>query len=186
MACLSRPLTQAQLRACIAAARRGPRPETAPQPAGAAHLQPPRRRAETRILLAEDDTASAREGVDLLRKLGYAFDAVGNGKDALWALKHKEYDVVLLDVEMREMDGIETARSIRNRASEVRNHDVPIVGIIRPGANGESRRCMEASMNACIPRPLSPQSLVTAIERQLLLTQPTLSLLPPLKSPDEA
>jgi CheY-like chemotaxis protein len=187
MACLTKPLTQAQLRACIHAARRAPCALTTPPPKGKGSGRPPKagHRSAARILLAEDDTTREREAITMLQNLGYRFDAVGNGQDALWALKRREYDLVMLDFNMKQMDGIETARSIRNRASGVRNHDVPIIGIIPPGANGELQRCMDASMNACIPRPLSPQSLVTAIERQLLLSQPTLSLLPPLRSPDE-
>jgi len=77
------------------------------------------------------------------------------------------YDLVLMDVQMPEMDGIEATREIRNLQSAVRNHQIPIIAMTAHALQGDRERCIEAGMNDYVPKPISPQILAEALEKWL-------------------
>ena len=122
-----------------------------------------------RILLAEDDDVSQRVAVHLLKKMDFQVDAVDDGRQALEALRTNCYDVVLLDVQMPGMDGIEVAAYIRDPSSDVRQHAVPVVALTANALASDRARCLQAGMNEHISKPLSAQALAEAIEHCLEL-----------------
>jgi two-component system sensor histidine kinase/response regulator len=117
------------------------------------------------ILLAEDNIVNQKLALRLLEKFGYRADAVANGQEAVSALEMANYDLVLMDVQMPEMDGIEATQVIRNRSSRVKNHDVPIIAMTAHAMRGDRERCLEAGMTDYTSKPIQPQALMEAIEK---------------------
>ena len=125
------------------------------------------RRGAVRILLAEDNITNQQVAVGILKKLGLRADAVANGAEAVKALEALPYDLVLMDVLMPEMDGIEATREIRNPQSAVRNHQIPIIAMTAHAMQGDREKCIEAGMNDYVPKPVSPQVLAEALDKWL-------------------
>ncbi len=125
------------------------------------------RRGAVRILLAEDNVTNQQVAIGILRKLGLRADPVLDGSQALRALEAIPYDLVLMDVQMPEMDGLEATRRIRDPRSSVLNHGVPIVAMTAHAMQGDRERCLDAGMDDYITKPISPESLAAAIDRWL-------------------
>ena len=121
-----------------------------------------------RILLVDDDEIKRDFGLSLLKKLGYSADAVDSGLKAVKLLESTPYDVILMDVQMPEMNGFETTRIIRNQESNVLNHDIPVIAMTAHALNGDRELCLEEGMNDYVSKPVEPQKLTEAIERQLV------------------
>ncbi len=117
-----------------------------------------------RILLAEDNLTNQRVAMGFLKKLGLSADAVTDGTEVLKALASLPYDLVLMDVQMPLMDGLETTRQIRNPQSDVHNHEIPVVAMTAHAIQGDRERCLEAGMNGYVSKPLSLISLAEALE----------------------
>jgi signal transduction histidine kinase len=117
-----------------------------------------------KILLADDNAVNQKLGVMFLKKLGYTgIDIVGNGLEALDALAKKPYDVILLDVQMPELDGYETARRIRaDRGDTPRPRLVAMTGSARPGDREE---CLNAGMDDFLTKPVRPDELAAILAR---------------------
>jgi len=120
-----------------------------------------------RILVAEDDRTSQLIVVRTLEKFGFQIDAVPNGSEAILALSQRQYDLVLMDVQMPRMDGLETARTIRDPSSSVQNHHIPIIAMTAHAMIGDREKCLAAGMNAYVSKPVQPDDLRSAIEAQL-------------------
>ena len=121
-----------------------------------------------RILLVDDCRMNRKVVAHILkRKLGCAADTACNGNEALQALKHKEYDLVLMDCQMPEMDGYETTRTVRDPGSDVLDHNTRIVALTANAMKGDREKCLEAGMDDYITKPITPDDLVAAVERNL-------------------
>ena len=118
-----------------------------------------------RILLAEDDPINQTVAVRFLEKLGYRADVVTNGIEAIKALETTPYDLVLMDVQMPDMDGIEATRIIRSPRSRVLDHGVGIVALTAHAMKGDKERCLEAGMDDYLSKPVQLDELMHAIER---------------------
>ena len=141
-----------------------------PQPARpvpAQAVRPERRQGATRILLAEDNLTNQQVALGLLRKLGLSADLVENGAEALEALSARAYDLVLMDVQMPILDGLEATRQIRSPQSTVRDHQVPIIAMTAHAMQSDQEKCFEAGMNDYVSKPVSPQALLEALNRWL-------------------
>ena len=103
----------------------------------------------------------------LLKKFGLAADAVSNGIEAIKALEITPYDVVLMDIQMPEMDGLEATRRIRGEHSSVLNHRVPIIAMTAHAMASDRERCLQAGMDDFITKPVSVHALAGALERWL-------------------
>lgn len=126
-----------------------------------------RRKRNIRILLAEDNLTNQAVAMLTLEKLGYQANAVANGLEAIEALETASYDLVLMDVQMPEMDGLEATRKIRDASSSVRNREIPIIAMTAHAMKGDRQKCLESGMNDYVSKPVNPNELVNAIERQL-------------------
>jgi CheY-like chemotaxis protein/HPt (histidine-containing phosphotransfer) domain-containing protein len=122
---------------------------------------------KARILLAEDNITNQQVALGILKKLGLTADAVANGREVITALKTIPYDLVLMDVQMPEMDGLEATHRIRNPKSPVRNHQIPIIAMTAHAMQGSRERYLEAGMNDYVSKPIAPQALAEAIARWL-------------------
>ncbi|MGC4064714.1 MAG: response regulator [Polyangiaceae bacterium] len=103
----------------------------------------------------------------LLEKLGCDVHVVSNGKAALSALEEQSYELVFMDVQMPEMDGIEATARIRDRTSSVRWHDVPVIAMTANAMQGDREFCLANGMSDYISKPISAQGLTTLLERWL-------------------
>lgn len=102
------------------------------------------------ILLAEDNPVNQRVALLMLKKLGYMADVVANGLEVLQALEHQHYDLIFMDVQMPELDGLEAARKIRERW-----HDRPkIIAITAYALDGDMDKCINAGMDDYISKPI--------------------------------
>ena len=137
------------------------------QPIVTRHTIREMRRGVVRILLAEDNITNQQVALGILKKLGLRADAVANGKEAVKALETLPYDLVLMDVQMPEMNGLEATRHIRNLQSAVRNHRIPIIAMTAGAMQGDREKCLEAGMNDYVSKPVSPQALAEALDKWL-------------------
>jgi CheY-like chemotaxis protein/HPt (histidine-containing phosphotransfer) domain-containing protein len=97
--------------------------------------------------------------------LGYHADAVANGREVLEALRSIPYDLVLMDVQMPEMDGLEAARRLRLATDEVLNRSIPIIAMTARAMQGDREKCLAAGMNDYISKPVTPATLSRVLER---------------------
>src|SRR5438105_1202225 len=116
-----------------------------------------------RILLAEDNVVNQKLAIRLLEKLGYRADIVANGLEALEAVERQTYDLLLSDVQMPEMDGLEATRQILERWPE--GERPWIIAMTAEAMSGDRERCLAAGMNDYVAKPIRVDELVGAIKR---------------------
>jgi PAS domain S-box-containing protein len=117
-----------------------------------------------RVLLAEDNVVNQTLAVRLLEKQGHSAVVVGTGRAALEALDEQEFDLVLMDVQMPDMDGLEATAAIREREKWSGKH-VPIIAMTAHAMTGDQERCLAAGMDGYVAKPISGQALATEINR---------------------
>jgi PAS domain S-box-containing protein len=123
--------------------------------------------SHVRILLAEDNITNQIVAKGILKKLGYHVDVVANGSQAVWALEKNPYDLVLMDLQMPELDGLEATRMIRNAASNVINPDIPVIAMTANAMAGDREKCLNAGMNDYISKPVDSNILIEKIKTWL-------------------
>jgi CheY-like chemotaxis protein/HPt (histidine-containing phosphotransfer) domain-containing protein len=126
-----------------------------------------------RILVAEDNIVNQDVALAILRKLGARVELAGNGLEALAALRSGDYDLVLMDCEMPEMDGYEATRRIRDAETGVRNPQVPVIAFTADAVSGDREKCFEAGMNDYLAKPVDPGRLAEVLEKWILRREPT-------------
>jgi CheY-like chemotaxis protein len=120
-------------------------------------------RCPLRILLVEDNAFNQKLAVHLLKQMGYSADLAGNGLEAIDSVERQEYDVVLMDVQMPEMDGLEATRQICARfAADQRPR---IIAMTANAMQGDQETCLAAGMDDYIAKPVRIQELAAALER---------------------
>ncbi|MCF8075346.1 MAG: response regulator [Desulfotignum sp.] len=120
------------------------------------------------ILLAEDNITNQLVALGILEKLSLHADAVANGQEAIKALQSLTNDLILMDVQMPVMDGLEATRQIRRHRSERFNRNIPIIAMTAHAMDGDRDRCLDAGMNGYISKPIDPMSLAEELEKWLL------------------
>jgi CheY-like chemotaxis protein len=143
-------------------------PEPSPaEPLGGALLTPAGldhgAKKHLNILLAEDNAVNQKVAIRMLERLGYRADIAANGLQVLGALQNHPYDLVLMDVQMPEMDGLVATRSIRNMPGR----QPYIIAMTAHAMKGDREECLEAGMNDYISKPVRIEELQAAIERRL-------------------
>ncbi|MCB1770234.1 MAG: response regulator, partial [Candidatus Competibacteraceae bacterium] len=117
------------------------------------------------ILVVEDNDINQMVVLKLLEKLGHRADAVASGQEALEVLKTHPYDLVLMDIEMPVMDGLEATRLIRSGQAQVADPQIPIIAMTAHTAHEERERCLEAGMNDHVGKPINQKMLSQVLER---------------------
>jgi len=134
------------------------------QPSAPQRLDPEMaHRHPLRILLAEDNAVNQKLALRLLAQMGYRADVAANGLEAIESLERQKYDVVLMDVQMPEMDGLEASRQINQRWS--RDDRPQIVAMTANAMQGDRELCLAAGMDDYITKPIRVDELVGALDR---------------------
>ncbi|TRC73160.1 response regulator [Mesorhizobium sp. WSM4310] len=118
------------------------------------------------ILVAEDNEVNQMVFTQILGETGHGFEIVGNGRRALEAFGKLNPCMILMDVSMPEMSGLEATAAIRRLEQETGTH-VPIIGVTAHALKGDRERCLEAGMDDYLPKPISPRALLDKVERWL-------------------
>ena len=111
-----------------------------------------------RILLAEDHEYNRMYATSLLQEWGYEIDVAVNGVEAVQRLREAKYDLVLMDVQMPELDGLGATRVIRTELPESAAN-VPIIALTANAIKGDNERCLQAGMDDYVAKPFDPQQL---------------------------
>jgi hypothetical protein len=135
--------------------------EEAASPAESAGDVPPLRAGK--LLLVEDNLVNQKVVLAMVEIAGYQVDAVLNGVEAIAALKRKRYDVVLMDAQMPEMDGLTATREIRKLPEPVGR--VPIIALTANAMAGDRERYLAGGMDDYVSKPVDPKQLFAAIAR---------------------
>ena len=145
-------------------------------------------RRGARILLAEDNIINQKVAQVMLQQLGYNADLVADGQEAVQVLKLINYDLVFMDCQMPVLDGYEATRVIRDPASKVLNHAVPIVAMTANAMPGDREKCLAAGMNDYTSKPVRPEALQAVLTRLLPehLNAPVAIDKPEVRSPSVA
>jgi signal transduction histidine kinase/DNA-binding response OmpR family regulator/integral membrane sensor domain MASE1 len=117
-----------------------------------------------RILLAEDNLVNQRLAMRLLEKRGHRVVVAANGREALEALEKETFDLVLMDVQMPEMDGMEAIARIRERELRTGGHQ-PVVALTAHAMKGDMERCLSAGMDGYLAKPIRPQELDDVLDQ---------------------
>ena len=121
----------------------------------------------SRILVAEDNITNQQVAMGILKKLGMRVEVAANGLEAIQALSTIPYDLVLMDVQMPELDGLSATRQIRDPQSRVLNHRVPIIAMTANAMQGDEQMCRAAGMDDYVTKPVEIAALVAALEQWL-------------------
>ena len=115
------------------------------------------------ILLAEDNPVNQKVALSMLKHLGYHADIASNGSEVLQALQKQPYDIILMDVQMPEMDGLEATRRVR----EGRQHRKQpcIIAMTAYALDGDREKCLRAGMDDYISKPIDMKELQKSLER---------------------
>jgi PAS domain S-box-containing protein len=117
-----------------------------------------------RLLLAEDNVVNQKVALLMLAKLGYRADVAANGLEVLEAVARQHYDVIVMDVQMPEMDGLEASRQIQARWPERRDRPW-VIALTANAMQGDREACIAAGMDDYISKPIKTEELAAAIER---------------------
>jgi two-component system, sensor histidine kinase and response regulator len=161
-ALITKPVKPSELLAAVRAALAG-----APAAGAQAASAPPAAataRERLRVLLVEDNPVNRKLAVHVLEKDGHSVVAAENGEAALAALESAAFDLVLMDVQMPRMDGIEATRAIRDKERTTGEH-VPIIALTAHAMAGDRERCLQAGMDGYLIKPIRPATLLEAIQR---------------------
>jgi CheY-like chemotaxis protein len=157
---LVKPVRPAELRNVISASLNLRPTETART---VKETEPPAEPRSLRVLVAEDNKVNQRLAFRLLEKRGCEVTLAEDGRAALAALEQAQFDLVLMDVQMPEMDGFEATKMIRLKELQTGKH-MPILAVTAHALKGDQERCLEAGMDGYVSKPIRAEELDAAIE----------------------
>ncbi|MCC5638295.1 PAS domain S-box protein [Nostoc sp. CHAB 5844] len=162
--CLTKPIKQSQLHYVLThACRHQPLPVNISRPHTSWNDLQLAQKMPLRILLAEDSLVNQKVALLMLQKIGYQADVVADGREVIQALQRQPYDVVLMDIHMPEMDGLETSQIITQQwETSTRPY---IIAITANAMRGDREACLAAGMNGYISKPIQMAELVQALSK---------------------
>jgi len=179
---LLKPVKQSELFDAIAMVLGGEASDNGRDISRVASPEPEKAPRSLRILLAEDSLVNQKLAIGLLKKRGHEVVVVNNGREAVAALATDQFDLVLMDMQMPEMDGDEATAVIRAGEKESGEH-IPIVAMTAHAMEGDRERCLEAGMDDYLSKPVRANNLYATIES---LADDSRSSAPsPQETPDE-
>lgn len=119
------------------------------------------------ILLVEDNVLNQKVATILLKKMGYEVEIANDGLEAINLLKSKDYDIVFMDMQMPNLDGLEATQRIRATGSDVKNPHVPIIAMTANALQGDRERCLAVGMNDYISKPIHIDDLQRVLKKIL-------------------
>jgi two-component system sensor histidine kinase/response regulator len=134
----------------------------APSAAGVPGLKP-----GVRVLVADDNVVNQKVVTHMLRKLGAEVSSAANGVEALQMLRSREFDVVLMDCQMPEMDGYEATRQLRNFEVSHRNRHIPVIALTANALATDRQKCVAAGMNNYLSKPIDRVRLEQALAQAI-------------------
>jgi signal transduction histidine kinase/DNA-binding response OmpR family regulator len=141
-------------------------PEVTPRESVSTHATAPTRRYT--VLLVEDNPINQRLALRLLEKLGHDVHLASNGREALeWIDRHR-FDVVLMDIQMPEMDGLTATRELRARERRDSKPSMPVVAMTAHAMQGDQEKCFAAGMDGYVSKPIETETLIREIERVII------------------
>jgi CheY-like chemotaxis protein len=163
---LLKPVRRSELREAIGLAL-GPRQQTGPiPPIPRPSRSDKREQAALRVLLAEDNAVNQRLAVRMLEKRGHHVTLAANGREALEAMEKDRFDLVLMDVQMPEVDGLEACAALRRKEKEKGDGaHVPVVALTAHAMRGDRERCLAAGMDDYLTKPIRPRELDAMLEK---------------------
>jgi CheY-like chemotaxis protein len=117
------------------------------------------------VLVAEDNPVNQMIIEGMLKQLGHAVTVANNGRRALQALAEAEYDLVLMDCNMPELDGLDATRMLRAGTAGARAARIPVIALTANAMDGDRETCLAAGMNDFLAKPVSISALRQAIDR---------------------
>lgn len=118
-----------------------------------------------RVLLAEDNPANQKLVDYILAGRGHRLEVAGEGEEAVYLSERNVYDAILMDIQMPCMDGLAATAAIRRREAETAARRVPIIAMTAHAMPSDRQRCLEAGMDAYLPKPVNAQELIRLVER---------------------
>jgi two-component system sensor histidine kinase/response regulator len=159
-----KPIRESELRGAIVRAL-GAAPTDGAIPArGVSKAEPSARTDALRILIAEDNPVNQLLLTRLLEKLGHSVKSAGNGRLALESIETDSFDLVLMDVQMPEMDGMEATRVLRGREAKTGAH-LTVIGVTAYAMAGDRERCVQSGMDGYLSKPIRPKELGDLLDR---------------------
>lgn len=168
MGYLLKPIRQSELSdlLMVVASQKDQKEITAPSQMITRHTLLEKKRSDTRILVAEDNLINQKLMLVLLQKAGYSVDVVTNGTMAVEAIKKHRYGLVLMDVQMPELDGLEATQQIRKLESISGIHTI-IIAMTAYSYPKDRDLCLKAGMDGFISKPISPDEMLNTIDEWL-------------------
>ena len=123
------------------------------------------------ILLAEDNKMNQKVALNMLKKIGHRIDVANNGKEAVSAFQKKKFDLIFMDIQMPEMDGMEATAAIRALESKSETH-TPIVAVTANAIKGDRERFLAAAMDDYVSKPIK-KKVITGILAKFFNEKPT-------------
>ncbi len=163
---LSKPIRQSKLHDCIAHLR-GTLSKPVKIASQLTELPESHHRKTFRLLLAEDNIINQKVAQKTLHNLGYNVDVVANGLEAVRSLEVFNYDLVLMDCQMPEMDGFEATAVVRDAGSRVLNHQVPIIAMTANAMAEDRENCLRAGMDDYVSKPVKKEVVSEVLNRWL-------------------
>jgi Amt family ammonium transporter len=163
---LAKPIRQSQLFDAVMKALVHPASRVPLSAAPASSATTSVAKSSTRILLAEDMDVNQFVATEILSRAGYSCDVVSTGREAVNAVANKPYDLVLMDLQMPEMSGLEASAAIRamEREKGMGQPRLPIIALTANAIAGDRERCLEAGMDSYLTKPLNPKLLISTIQ----------------------
>ena len=164
---LTKPVRQSELADTLAVVLDHPTPAKSETPLITRHSVREMQYAAVRLLLVEDNLINQRVAAGLLKKLGIVVDIANNGLEAIAVLKKSRYQLVLMDLQMPELGGMEATRRIRNAAEGVLDPNVPIIALTANAMESDREACLQAGMNDYLSKPLNANALAATVNKWL-------------------